>query len=486
VSEEEYDKALKLNVCDVDTRPSGGYPLVLSTQGVGIEIEEINTFEITPEIYITPLFENKRVLEEIARVMDAIGHESIISTILSEVAKIEEVYRKAAFLDRIDELIYSKLAQINKSIEDKIKDEKLVLSGREILEYLSELKRGSHESFKSKFYKFEEYVVDEVLAAEREICEILGINAEIFSKEIFPEINIEEVERLKNEFEKELIAETYLKSRDILRRIKTLLPKLEEEINLLYEVEFIRGLREVCKGWNFPKLKEGFIAFELAENMFIQDPQPISYFIGNLNTFTSNINTKEEANRNVVVLTGANSGGKTSLLELIVQIQILTQMGLPVPAKNASIDVLDEIYFFKRKKLSYGAGAFESALKNFTSALVRDSKKLILIDEFEAITEPGAAVKMLSEFLRIGNEKDFYMVVVSHMGKELKLDFVRVDGIEASGLDDNLNLIVNRQPKFGVIGRSTPELVVERVFRLSRGKRKEILRRILDAFDDGT
>ena len=110
---------------------------------------------------------------------------------------------------------------------------------------------------------------------------------------------------------------------------------------------------------------------------------------------------------------------------------------------------------------------------------------MVLIDEFEAITEPGAAVKIVSEFLKIGYEKGFYMVVVSHMGSELKerLNFIRVDGIEAKGLDENLNLIVDRQPKIGVIGKSTPELVVERLFKLSKGEKREILERILKVFN---
>jgi len=49
-------------------------------------------------------------------------------------------------------------------------------------------------------------------------------------------------------------------------------------------------------------------------------------------------------------------------------------------------------------------------------------------------------------------------------------------------LDEKLELIVDRQPKFGVIGRSTPELIVERVYRLSKGDKKEILRKVLDAY----
>ncbi|RLF78956.1 endonuclease MutS2, partial [Thermococci archaeon] len=126
------------------------------------------------------------------------------------------------------------------------------------------------------------------------------------------------------------------------------------------------------------------------------------------------------------------------------------------------------------------------ALKAFARSLTKDGKKLILIDEFEAITEPGAAVKIIGELLKMAYEKGFYVVIVSHLGEDLRkeLPFARVDGIEAQGLDENLNLIVDRQPKFGVLGKSTPELIVERLAKKKRGKEKEIFERILNAFKE--
>jgi hypothetical protein len=72
-------------------------------------------------------------------------------------------------------------------------------------------------------------------------------------------------------------------------------------------------------------------------------------------------------------------------------------------------------------------------------------------------------------------------VLVSHLGEHLKFEFVRVDGIEAEGLDDDLNLIVDRQPKFGVVGRSTPELIVERLYRKSKGEIRSIFKELLEA-----
>ena len=55
--------------------------------------------------------------------------------------------------------------------------------------------------------------------------------------------------------------------------------------------------------------------------------------------------TKDE---NIALLTGANSGGKTTLLETLTQISIMAQMGLPVSADKAEIKLFDEIYHFSK------------------------------------------------------------------------------------------------------------------------------------------
>ncbi len=57
---------------------------------------------------------------------------------------------------------------------------------------------------------------------------------------------------------------------------------------------------------------------------------------------------------------------------------------------------------------------------------------------------------------------------------------VRIDGIEAKGLDEQLELVVDRTPRFGHLARSTPELIVERLTKLSKGKKKEVYETILE------
>ena len=59
---------------------------------------------------------------------------------------------------------------------------------------------------------------------------------------------------------------------------------------------------------------------------------------------------------------------------------------------------------------------------------------------------------------------------------------VRIDGIEAQGLDENMDLIVDRTPKRNHLARSTPELIVRRLASRSQGPTSEIFTNLLEGF----
>ncbi len=481
VDDSELEKARALEVCDVSSEPLDGYTIILGTIGYGIDVS-LSIAEIAPELYILPLWENKDVLKALSNIKALLGEDSVSNEILVHLREIENVMKKRKLLSELDEIVREEEKRLNERIEELLKEFSLTLSGKDLLDFLKKLKEGDYESIFSHFSQVENKILEEMVKSEERLSNLLEIDVEIFSREsLYPvEVPTERIEAMGSELEREIKMEIYLKSREVLRKIRPLIPQLREELKRAYELEFLRAVSEFTQGFTFPELIDGGIGFINGRHLFIRNPQPVSYAVGEV-AHLNGLNGER-----VVILTGANSGGKTSLLELISQIVILAHMGFPVPAEKAWIEPLDELFFFRRKRSSYGAGTFETALRSFARSLVKEDKKLILIDEFEAITEPGAAVKIIGELLKIAHEREFYVVIVSHLGEDLKreLPFARVDGIEAQGLDENLNLIVDRQPKFGVLGKSTPELIVERLAKKKRGKEKEIFERVWEAFKD--
>ncbi|MGM0448314.1 MAG: MutS-related protein [Methanobacteriota archaeon] len=165
------------------------------------------------------------------------------------------------------------------------------------------------------------------------------------------------------------------------------------------------------------------------------------------------------------LLSGVNSGGKTSTLDLVALVVVLAQMGLPVPAESATVERFEEIHYYAKSQGTLDAGAFEATLRDFGDLVDGADGRLVLVDELESITEPGASAKIIAGILEALDEQDVTAVFVSHLAREIRdtADFaVAVDGIEAAGLVDG-ELRVNRSPKKGHLARSTPELIVEKL-----------------------
>ncbi len=195
-----------------------------------------------------------------------------------------------------------------------------------------------------------------------------------------------------------------------------------------------------------------------------EDVQPVTYALGEHGLDDDGTWTVAPSGDRVTVLTGANSGGKTTLLETLCETVLLAHMGVPVPAERAEVSPLDAIVFHRRHA-SFNAGVLESTLRTIVPPLVEGGRTLMLVDEFEAITEPGSAADLLHGLVTLSVDREALGAFVTHLAEDLEPlpDAARVDGIFAEGLDENLELAVDYQPRFGTLGRSTPEFIVSRL-----------------------
>jgi len=206
-----------------------------------------------------------------------------------------------------------------------------------------------------------------------------------------------------------------------------------------------------------PALGGDGLAVEGARNLFLDDPDPVDYAIGDHDL-------SPPTGDRVAVLTGANSGGKTTLLETCCSVALLAAMGLPVPADRAAVGSFDAVVFHRRHA-SFNAGVLESTLKSIVPPLTDGGRTLMLVDEFEAITEPGRAADLLNGLVDLTVERGALGVYVTHLADDLSPlpPAARIDGIFAEGLTPDLELRVDYQPRFGTVGKSTPEFIVSRL-----------------------
>jgi dsDNA-specific endonuclease/ATPase MutS2 len=182
----------------------------------------------------------------------------------------------------------------------------------------------------------------------------------------------------------------------------------------------------------------------------------------------------------VALLSGVNSGGKTSTLDLVALVVVLAHMGLPVPAERARVERFEALHYQAKTQGTLDAGAFEATLREFGALAVDGTGsgserengegagsrgRLVLVDELESITEPGASAVIIAGILEALAAGASTAVFVSHLAGEIRdaasVD-VAVDGIEAVGLSDG-ELVVERSPRKDHLARSTPELIVEKL-----------------------
>lgn len=416
-------------------------------------------FEIVPEIVLSYFFVNYELIRNIYRIKGILKRESILGEVIQTLNSLQSW---SVHENEFDEAVNIAKTKVDKKLRENIK--KIDLRGDEVLKILN-------DAMPDKIQR----VFDETLKeAKKEIEEKTGYNFDPFIQKYPIEIDEKELERVKKQAMAEKHMNAFEKKVNAASKLLELKDAVENEIReiLEFDYEFALGCFAHYYQLNPAEISDGFY-FKNALHLDIAlEPenkvQKIEYLL-----------RKPE---NVVLLTGANSGGKTTLLETLAQISIMAQMGLPVCAEQAQVKIVDELYLFSQKR-AMDAGAFESFLTTFIPIVTKDADKLILLDELEAITELEAALKIISSFIDFIKDSNSHAVIVTHMAREImEHTKLRVDGIEATGLDENYNLIVDRTPKMNYFAKSTPELILRMIYEKSEGKLREIYGRILEKF----
>ncbi|MFW9907309.1 MAG: helix-hairpin-helix domain-containing protein [Candidatus Thorarchaeota archaeon] len=394
-------------------------------------------------------------------------------------------------------------AWLNDEITSRIVKSKITLGGQQIINILQSADlEGAEMSTMRNMLPAEiiETFTNSIQEAEDKLVQQLGLSAReadwatgIVSEEIALPVKL--VLTQVNDLEDKLRRKFADRQFKLIKKFAGDLEKLRDAVSvavqtlLEFDLFLSVGLFSVDYDLKTPNisLDHHGIGVRGARNIFLVESmlkgrhgkvQPIEYAIGG-----TPIKPNGTSGENCAILSGANSGGKTTTIQTMAQIATLAQAGFPVPAEESYLRAFEEIYFFYKSRGMVSAGAFETTLKQFADIVISDKAKLTLFDEVEAITEPGSAANVIAGLIEIlQRDTNSCTVICSHLAKEIKevTDIpVRIDGIEARGLDENLELIVDRTPKFGVLARSTPELIVERLAKLARGKKKEVYDKIL-------
>lgn len=164
------------------------------------------------------------------------------------------------------------------------------------------------------------------------------------------------------------------------------------------------------------------------------------------------------AGKNVLIITGPNTGGKTVALKTFALCSMLNQAGFPVPATESSrLPVFDNFYcdIGDEQSIDASLSTFSAHTKNIAEAVLNATDKtLVLLDELGSGTDPqeGGAIAMavLDDLI----EKKSTVLVTTHHGLLKNYGFTNPSCINASVEFDENTLSPTYRILMGVPGVS--------------------------------
>ena len=488
------------------------------------DIEAVEIEQIIPEISLSFFVKNLKSFDaslKLAEILAAGSADGIFSEFSAEDAlelrmllkqinadgslcagADEESDRLKTIAIECDEILLKQAAVLSEQLKDVLSGNTLTLDGSQLMNILSgadlkEIVTSNVSKPYRELLKNSLAEISETLSLKKEEEMILS---DIFGDEIVCPValNLEALTR----FKKDIFGKSAELEQKHKKRISKELAAKKSEISMLvhacldFDCWYSAARFSNAYQMTFPQFaKENPDAGLNLENLSASHSASVFFNLKNgRNLFLSSkygVDTVTPVSydvENAVLLSGVNSGGKTTLLELVGQCLILAHMGFPVPADSFTFSPIEEFYYFGKSKGTLDAGAFETTLRNFSIVSQSNgTERAVFADELESITEPGASAKIIAGLLETFCENGKTLsLFVSHLAESIMENCsipIRVDGIEAGGLDDDLNLIVNRNPIKNHIAKSTPELIVEKLFLTSKGDENAFYEKLKKKFE---
>ena len=162
--------------------------------------------------------------------------------------------------------------------------------------------------------------------------------------------------------------------------------------------------------------------------------------------------------KNILIITGPNTGGKTVTLKTFALLSMLNQSGFPIPAADGTrLPIFNAIFadIGDDQSIDNSLSTFSAHMKNIAAAVKHaDSNSLVLLDEFGGGTDPqeGGAIAMACLDSLI--EKKAFVLVTTHHGSLKNYGYTNENCINASAEFDSASLTPTYRLVMGVPGES--------------------------------
>ena len=139
--------------------------------------------------------------------------------------------------------------------------------------------------------------------------------------------------------------------------------------------------------------------------------------------------------KNCMIITGSNTGGKTVVIKTAGLCTLMTKAGLHIPCYEA------EIYPFKKvfadigdeQSIVQNLSTFSSHMTNIVNIINRaDDETLILLDEIAAGTDPKEGASLAQSILEYLQKRGAFVITTTHYGELKSLAYLHNGFVNAS------------------------------------------------------
>ncbi len=171
--------------------------------------------------------------------------------------------------------------------------------------------------------------------------------------------------------------------------------------------------------------------------------------------------------KKVLIISGANAGGKTVALKTMGLLCLMVQSGLPIPVSDGSrMTIFDQIYAVigDEQDIEENLSTFSSHLIHVNEILEKSgNRSLILIDELGVGTNAREGCALAMGFLDQFREKGALIVIITHFDNLKIYGYLHKDVENAAVEFDEKTLEPKYKLYYGYSGLSNAFLVAERL-----------------------
>ncbi len=149
-------------------------------------------------------------------------------------------------------------------------------------------------------------------------------------------------------------------------------------------------------------------------------------------------NTCSLMNKDLLIVTGANQGGKSTFLRSIGIAQVMMQCGLPVAAKSFSSGIFPRIFvhFTRREDSEMNSGRLDEELGRMSKIVeqIGDDSLLLLNESFATTTEKEGSV-IAYDIIKALNEAGVRILTVTHLLSFARRIYEESSKAEGTGIE---------------------------------------------------